>query len=190
MSRLVEASEVRRFPVDLRAEGRTITGLAAPYAVANDVGPFVETLQPGVFAKSIAESARALPLFANHDHEAIPVGKASRWTEAADGLYGEWLMDTRAEAREIVRLVNEDLLGGMSVGFLPIRSDWDHSGDDKPRVVRHEARLLETSLVAVPAHSTARVLAVRSAGEPDDPGSRVIPTPRLTEFKAWLASVR
>jgi HK97 family phage prohead protease len=146
-------------------------------------------LQPGVFAKSIAESARALPLFANHAHDQVPVGKASRWTEAADGLYGEWLMDTRAEAREIVRLVNEDLLGGMSVGFLPIHSDWDNSGD-KPRVVRHEARLLETSLVAVPAHSTARVLAVRSAGEPDDPTSRVIPTPRLTEFKAWLASVR
>lgn len=185
-----EATEVRQFGVELRSvEGRSITGLAIPYGKATDVGPFIETIRKGCFAKSIAESARALPLMTLHDHAAIPIGKAVKWTEADDGLYGEWSLDSRAEAREMARLIDEDLMRGMSAGFLPIRSQWQH-GDDKPAVERIEARLLETSLVAVPAYPGARVMAIRSAGSPDDPTTKVIPTPNLQMAKAWLESIR
>lgn len=190
MSRIVEATEVRRWGVELRAsEGRTIFGKAAPYGSPADVGPFVETLHKGCMAKSIRESARALPLMAMHDHQSIPIGKAVAWHEEDDGLYGEWLTDTRAEAREFVRLVEADLLNGMSVGFLPIRSEWHHDGP-KPSVDRYEARLLETSLTPVPSYPDARVLALRSAGSPDDPRTAIIPTPRLDECRSWLASLR
>jgi HK97 family phage prohead protease len=178
--------EVRQFGVHLRAaEGRTIIGKAAPYGEMHDIGSFHEQLQPGCFKKSIREAARALPLLALHDHQSIPVGKATKWTEADDGLYGEWLMDTRAEAREMLRLVEEDLMGGLSVGFVGIRSDWSEDGP-KPAVIRHEARLLEVSLVPVPAFAPARVLAVRSAGVPDNPGTAIIPTPRLDAYRAWF----
>lgn len=196
MSRTTEATEVRSFATtDYQfravAEGRSMIGLVAPYNVISDVGAFTETLKPGVFAKSIREAARSLPLHVMHKHDEVPVGKAIGWTEETRGLIGEFLFDTRAEAVEAARLAEEGLLSSMSVGFLPLPSGsvWDFSGD-KPHVTRTEARFLETSLVSVPVSVEAGVIAMRSAGVPNDPRTKVVPTPRLHDAKAWLESIR
>jgi HK97 family phage prohead protease len=193
---MTEATEVRTFQTTgyqfrAEAEGRTMVGLVAPYNTINDIGPFTETLKPGVFAKSIREAARNLPLHVMHRHNEIPVGLATRWEEAVEGLLGEFRFDTRADAAEAARLAEEGFLGALSVGFLPLPkgSDWDLSGD-KPHTDRREARLLETSLCSVPALDGSRVLAVRSAGIPENPETRIVPTPRKDEVRAWLESLR
>jgi HK97 family phage prohead protease len=184
------ASEVRAYPVEFRRQSnRQMTGLVATYGRVYDVGVFTETLHPGVFKKSIAESARALPLLTMHDHESIPVGRAVKWDDDEERLLGTWEFDTRAEAVEAARLAEEGYLTGLSVGFLPILSRWDETGE-KPHTDRHEARLLETSLVPVQAYSDAGVLAIRSAGHPERAGLAVVPTPRLLEARALLDSLR
>lgn len=196
MSKIHEATEVRTFVTSgfefrAAAEGRTMIGLVCPYDTISDIGPFTETLKPGVFAKSIREAARNLPLHVMHKHDEIPVGMATRWEEAPEGLLGEFRFDTRADAREAARLAEEGYLSALSVGFQPITgmTDWDTSGT-KPHAVRREARMLETSLCSVPALDGSRVLAVRSAGIPEAPETRVAPKPRLLEAQAWLASIK
>lgn len=187
---MAKPSEVRAYPVELRrTQGRRLFGRVATYGFRYDIGPFTEVLRPGVFKKSIAQAARSLPLLMDHEHSSIPVGKAVEWRDSDEALVGEWEFDTRAEAVEAARLADEGYLTGLSVGFAPLNTSWDDGGD-KPHAERIEARLLEVSMVAVPAYVDAGVVAVRSMGHPEVPGLSVVETPRLAEVRAWLASVR
>lgn len=183
--------EIRSYQMELRKQkNRTMSGLVATYGRIYDLVDFEERLSPGVFRKSITESARALPLlFETHDHRSIPVGKAVEWEDTEENLIGHWQYDTRAEAVEAARLADEGYLTGLSVGFVPINTRWDHSGE-KPLADRVEARMVETSMTGVPAYPDAGVLALRSLGCPEDPRTRIVPTPRLLEAKALLASLR
>jgi HK97 family phage prohead protease len=186
-----EATEIRSLPLEVREarDGRTLSVRLATYGTPYELPRFTEVLRPGVFQKSIAQAARSLPLFSTHDYEKVPVGKAVAWRDTPETLEADFLMDTRAEAREMVRLIREDLMGGISVGFVPITDAWDTTLD-KPRVERIEARLFESSLTPIPAYADAGVLALRSAGCPDMPGLEIMPTPRLLEARAWLAKIR
>lgn len=189
-----EAPEVRQFQSvfefrSLDTSNRTMTARVAPYGVKSDLITFTETLRRGVFAKSIRESARALPLHVNHRHDDIPVGKVVQWTETSDWLLADVQFDSRAEAREAARLVEEDYLSGISIGFLPIQTAWDTSGS-KPHAERVEARALELSLCSVPGYEGSRVLALRSMGCPEVPETAVVATPRLHEARAWLEQIR
>jgi HK97 family phage prohead protease len=189
-----EATELRQYAAatfefrSVEAEGKTMHALVAPYGESDDIGAFTETLRAGVFKKSISQAARSLPLHVMHQHQQIPVGKAVGWQETDAALYGSYLFDTRAEAREYARLAEDGFLSGISVGFQPINTDWTLTGD-KPHALRIEARMLETSLCSVPALAGARVLAVRSAGMPENPATRIVPTPKRDEFAAWLAKI-
>lgn len=192
------ASEVRAYPLGggfqfrAAAEGRHMIGLVAPYNVTADVGPFTEVLRPGVFAKSIRQAARSLPLHVLHRHDEIPVGKAVGWEDTDAGLVGDFLFDTRSDAQEAARLAEEGLLSALSVGFIgmePHGTRWSRV-DGKRHAERIEARLIEASLVSVPVWPEAGVLALRSLGSPDDESTAVVPTPRLTEARALLAELR
>jgi HK97 family phage prohead protease len=188
-------SEVRAYSLQAQfrasAEGRHMIGLVAPYNVKADVGPFTETLRPGVFAKSVRQAARSLPLHIMHKHDEVPVGKAVHWEDTPEGLIGDFIFDSRDAAQEAARLAEEGLLSALSVGFLPLDGGtrWDYSGV-KPHADRIEARMLETSLCSVPVYEAAGVLAMRSIGVPGDESSIVEPTPRLHEARAWLAQLR
>lgn len=167
---------------------RTLVGKVVPYGSPTVIGGrFVEEIAPGCFAKSIAERARALPLLTHHDHQSFPVGKAVSWSDEEDGLIGQFEFDTRAEAQEVARMAGDGFLTAMSVGFRPVRSQWTRNDDDSLSVVRHEASLVEVSLVPVGAYEEAGVLSVRSAGCPDEPGSK--PTPRLDAERLLWGSV-
>jgi HK97 family phage prohead protease len=183
--------EVRSYAVEFRSQkNRTMRGLAAPYGGVHDLGPFTETLQAGCFSKSIREAAASLPLLMHHDHGSIPVGRAVSWEEDDSGLVGEWQFDSRAEAVEAARLADEGYLTGLSVGFQPLRCERDDNGD-KPHLVQREAKLLETSLVTIPAYDSARVLMVRSAAlVVPEPVAVPRSTPMLDEWRSRLAALR
>lgn len=148
-----------------------LSGLAVPYNVFANRGWFMEQVAPGAFDKSIQEAAAGLPLLLFHDDESMPVGVSTGWDSRADGLYGTWRLDSRAEAQEAGRLADQGLLRWFSVGHQPIRSEWDRVDDWDPdlgpdhmdRLTRIEARLLETSLLTTPAFPTAQVDAVERA---------------------------
>lgn len=173
---------------------KKLAGRAVPYGVDTDIGWFIEQMQYGVFKKSISEAARSLPLLLFHNEHALPVGVNDEWTERRDGLDGVWSIDSRPEAQEAARLAKPDasgrsMLGYLSVRFLPIQSQWTYATatGEPDRVVRTEARLVETSLVSTPAYQGAAVEWVRSM----DPALRQ--EARGRRIKGWeeyLAKVK
>lgn len=158
--------ELRTFTGELRAlenqkGSRFIEGRAVPYGVWEDIGPFDEQHEHGSMAKTIREAAKSLPLLLFHDARRFPVGKVERWKDGAEGLDAVWRMDTADDAAEAARLAGEGMLTGLSIGFVPIKSRReDHEG--RMRITRTESRLLEVSLVPVPAYAGASVTLVRS----------------------------
>lgn len=180
--RHLEGSQLRAETV---ADRHHIVGRLVPYNVeAVIAGRFVESILPGCFRKSIAESARRLPLMVSHNYEQLPIGSAVEWSDQDDGLYGRWEMADTAQAREVFGLVADEHLSGLSVGFMPVKSDWEFN--DLPtldRVARREARLLESSLTPVPTWADAQVLLTRTAE------GRVKTTPRADAYRQWLKTV-
>lgn len=195
------APELRLYPgiqirdVDTTESLTMLEGLAVPYGRLTDVGWYLEEFAPGAFTKSIKEAARDLPLLLFHDNRAFPIGAADKWTETADGLRGQWRIDTSDMAQEAARTARDGLNTGLSVGFSPVRSEWtmadewhpDLGPENKDRVIRQEARLLEVSLVSTPAYVDAGVTLVRSA---DSRNHRAAGRPALEAWKAELERMR
>ena len=156
---------------DVQAVGRPyryLEGRAVPYDTWADIGFFMEAHAARSFMKSTKEAAKNAPLLLFHDNKAWPAGHAESWTHD-DGLSGVWRLNDTAEAQRAAAMAESGDLVGLSIGFQPIRSDWelvedwapDLGPEHKDRVVRTESRLLEVSLTPTPAFAEAQVSAVR-----------------------------
>ena len=149
-----------------------LEGRAVPYDTWADIGWFVESHRAGSFkASTKAGTGKTLPLLLFHDNQSFPIGRAEAWRHDDGGLDGIWRLADSPEAQRAGKAANDGELTGLSIGFLPVRSDWELLGDDwnpdlgpdhKDRVVRVESRLLEVSLTPTPAFAEAQVDAVRA----------------------------
>lgn len=147
-------------------------GRAVPYDEREDIGWFIESFMRGSLGKSARESAASLPLMTFHEGNKLPMGTAHEWHERDGGLWGTWRLDDTEGAQAAARSAGKGFLNFMSIRFAPIRSNWTYAEDpltEKDRVERVEARLLETSLVPVPAYNSATVEWVRTAEVPTRP---------------------
>jgi HK97 family phage prohead protease len=169
----IVAPESRVQPLLLRMEDAQVVGgvrkflegRAVPYNVPTDIGWYTETHMPGEFTKSIRESAKSLPLLLFHDSRSLDsiIGVAEKWTEEADGLWGVWRLSDAEHAQRAAKMAEDGMLGFLSVGFQPIRSETIYDDQDRATVNRLESRLLEVSLTPTPAFQAATVSKVRSA---------------------------
>lgn len=163
---------------------------AVPYGTDANVGWYLEQHAPGSFAKSLKEAAADLPLLAFHNNRTWPIGAADEWDDGQTELVGTWRLDGSEEAQRAGQLARDGMLNFMSIGFMPIRSEWELVEDWNPdlgpehmdRVTRLESRLLETSMVSTPAFKDAAVKWVRSADSPRrrDQGRREVEEWRRT----------
>lgn len=175
--------------VDVSGSARWIEGRAVPYGTVQALGWYSELIEQGAFAKSIREAANGLPLLLFHDNSSLDshVGKAHEWREAEDGLHGVWRLSDSDVAQRAAKMAKEGLLGYMSVGFQPLRSTSQYDDSDNLTIIRHEARLLEVSLVSTPAYQGAAITKVRTAEpmtHPEISGRR-----QLDGWKEYLQSV-
>jgi HK97 family phage prohead protease len=183
--------------VDTTAGYTMMEGRAAPYGVWTNRGWFLESFGAGLFDKSIKEAAAALPLLLWHDSLFWPIGSATSWKSKDDGLWGTWDLDGSADAQRAGQLAKDGHLGYLSVGYVPLRSGWTMSDDDTwdpddaetlDRVVRQEARLVETSVVATPAFHNAEITLIRS-GEATRRPRRVGARPYLDQYREWRSTI-
>ena len=175
------APEVRAYTTsleirELQAVGagraaRYLEGRAVPFDTWADLGWFLEAHAPESFKRSTqGNKGQGLPLLLFHDNRNFPIGHAEKWTHD-DGLNGVWKLSESAEAQRAADAAERGDLLGMSIGFAPIRSDWQYSddwnpdlgADHKDRVTRQESRLLEVSLTPTPAFADAGITCVRTA---------------------------
>ena len=149
---------------------RYLEGRAVPYDTLADVGWFLEQHASGSFKQSTkAGTGRGLPLLLFHENRSFPIGHAEEWRHD-DGLSGVWRLNDSPEAQRAAGAVDDGDLNGLSIGFLPIKSEWayvdewapDLGPEHKDRVTRFESRLLEVSLTPTPAFEDAEVACVRT----------------------------
>ncbi len=163
---------MRATPVDLEirgADGRTLCGIVAPFnqpaKIVDYDGQYIETIDRGAFDRTISERGPArVKLLCQHDSKTLPIGRATTLRPEASGLYGELRVSETDLGEQVLTLVRDQALDGLSIGFRTIRERWSPD-----RKLRHllEIRLDEISVVNFPAYETARVLAVRSATQPN-----------------------
>jgi uncharacterized protein len=160
--------EVRTSPIalELREDGRTLAGRVMPYNTEARIGSYTETFRPGAFADA---DATQVPLLAVHDREQLPIGRALTLTDGPAGLDAELRVSKTTLGDEVLELIKDGAVGGLSVGFQAIEDRWNAT---RTRVERIKARLVEISVTSFPAYQDARILAVRH-----EEGLR---TPRLT----------
>jgi HK97 family phage prohead protease len=175
----------------LRDSGRVghhyLEGRAVPYDTPANVGWFMEAHAFKSLERSTrGGTARQLPLLLFHDNRSWPAGHAEQWTHEADGLHGVWRLNDTPEAQQAAELAAAGDLTGLSIGFQPIRSQWemldqgewdpDAGPDHMDRVTRLESRLLEVSLTPTPVFADAEVTMVRHARR----------TYSATDRRTWL----
>jgi len=180
--------EFRHDAVESVGRFTRIEGRAVPYNTWANVGPYLEQFKPGAFAKSIRETAAALPLMLFHGRDEMwPIGLATKWTSRDDGLYGTWQLNDSANAQRAAAMAKSGELGFLSIGFVDVRSQPELAGDYNPalgedhmdRITRIEARLVETSIVPTPAYADAQVTLVRDYRRPRREQPRLVAYQRM-----------
>jgi len=156
--------EYRAAPGDLEAAGNKLGGYAARFNSPAALGDFEEVIAKGAFRTSL-RSKVPVPLLVGHD-QARAVARTPRTlrlVEDGDGLAFEADLPDTQEARDLRTLISEGVLDGMSFGFQTVKEKWEGA-----RRTLQEVRLLEVSVVAVPAYADTTV-ALRSRPACTDP---------------------
>jgi uncharacterized protein len=147
------------------ADRRQVVGIVAPYDEVSYLTPDPngERILRGAFRKSIKERSAKVPFLRNHD-QTRKLGTSIRFADDPTGLVGEFQIVGGDHGDMLLDDLRNGCLDAMSVGFQPVRAS---RGADGVREV-NEARLVEVSVVAIPAYTGAAVLAVRNAQNLDD----------------------
>jgi HK97 family phage prohead protease len=171
----MELSQMTRLEPERRASGPfemrqgedsiRVVGHAAVFNHEADIGGFFrETIRPGAFAKAIARDD--VPLLI--EHQDLPLARTRSGTleliEDDIGLRIESELDALdPDVKRIVPKMRRGDLDKMSFAFLPVRQEWDESGDIPLRILE-EVRLFDVSIVTSPAYARTDI-ALRSLDE-------------------------
>ena len=140
--------------LDTRADGR-FEGYASLFGVADAGG---DTVARGAFARALkGRGARGVKLLYQHI-AAEPIGVWTELYEDAVGLFVRGRVLTElSRGRDVLALMREGALDGLSIGFKTIRARTDTK--TRRRTIL-EADLWEVSVVTFPMLSGARVTRV------------------------------
>lgn len=152
-------------------------GYASVFHVTDSVN---DRVAPGAFAKSLAKwqaEGRLPPLLWQHDADE-PIGVWRQMFEDSHGLFvkGELFVHDITRARETSKLLRENVVTGLSIGYRAVTSHRDAATGAR---VLTEVELLEVSVVTFPANDMARVRRVKSMLD----GGKI---PSEREFEAFL----
>ena len=162
----------RATPADLeiRGDGRTVVGIAVPFDTPANIveagRSYVEVFRRGAFTKTLTQRGAAkVKVLANHDRQRLPIGRAHDLREDPAGLYAELRVSQTRDGDEVLELVRDGALDGLSIGFSPI----NHRNGAGGVVERVEVALREISVTAFPAYEQAAIAGVRADGRPLHP---------------------
>lgn len=137
------------------------SGVFAGYAsVFSVIDQQQDMMQPGAFLDSLSRHSGEVKLLWQHDIKE-PIGYIEELKEDENGLYvkGRLLLDV-ARAREAHSLLKQGILSGLSIGYSPIRYEFDPVTGVR---LLKQVDLWEVSLVTFPANTAARVTVVKQS---------------------------
>ena len=126
-------------------DGMTFGGYAARYDSPSLPLPFIETIAPGAFDRSL-KAKNDVRAYINHDERLIlgsTRAKTLRLDSRSDGLYSEIDLPDTTYARDLSVSIARGDTRTMSFGFSTVRDSWT---DNENRVLQ-EVRLHEVSAV-------------------------------------------
>jgi hypothetical protein len=186
---------VRDAEAEGEGDGRTLVGLAVPFDTEIDVSDwwddYTEVFRKGAFARTIENRSRPVPLLDHHQRRALGIGRATSLVETDAGLEAEFHLTEGVQAAdEVLALVLDDALGGLSIGFEPIQHR-EVKGlhrdppSERDLIERTEVALREVSVCNFPAFAGAGVTGVRdAAGRHPSLGALALERGRLDTARA------
>jgi uncharacterized protein len=166
--------EVRLEPAD--SSGMRFAGYAAVFNSPSQPLPFIETITPGAFTRSL-KSRNEIKMFMNHNTDIVLAStrsKTLRLVEDSKGLLAEATLPDTTAGRDLAVLMKRGDVHSMSFGFsVPMRGDsWSEDGTQR---TLKEIRLHEVSIVTgFPAYEattanvrTMEILAARTNVDAD-----------------------
>lgn len=134
-------------------DGMSFTGYAAVFNSPSEPLPFVETIAPGAFTRTL-RSKNNVRMLLNHNPEKVLAstrGKTLRLSEDSSGLLAEAELPPTTVGRDLSISMRRGDVDSMSFGFTVPRGgdSWNDAGD---RRELREVRLHEVSVVTFPAY--------------------------------------
>jgi len=166
---------IRMGSMEVRAkdegDGRTLFGYAAMFNEDTEIhsweGDFIERIAPGAFRKTLKESRDQVKILFNHGMDPQigdkPLGRASMLKEDKTGLYMEVPLSRTSYNEDLIALLGDGALDGMSFRFSVVKDTWEEPAKRNGLPIRtlNEVRLMEAGVVTFPAYS-ATTAGVRS----------------------------
>jgi uncharacterized protein len=132
-------------------KGRSIVvGYASRFGNVDSHG---DIIVKGSFARTIKHNRNRVKTLMHHDPVYI-VGKPIELREDDKGLYTETKVSDTAWGRDLLTLIEDEVIDEMSIGFIPIREEYD---EEKGANIIQEIRLVEYSFVTLASNPEARV---------------------------------
>ena len=166
--------ETKFAPVEV--DSIKLDGSFSGYAsLFNEVDQANDAVAPGAFTASLKTktAGNIRMLFQHNPDEPIGVWKSIREDEKGLHVEGK-ILNKFGRGREVLELIREGALDGLSIGFKTKRSRVDPN--NKVRWIL-SADLWEISVVTFPLLESARIETVKSAGSG---------LPSVREFERWL----
>ena len=151
-----DATEIRSV-----GDGMAFTGYVSRYGMPSLPLPFIETVEPGAWSKSL-KSRNDIKSFVNHNTDMVLGSTRAgtlRFTDDERGLLTNIDLPETTYGRDLSVSVQRGDVSGMSVGMSVVRDEWSADGGQR-RII--EARLHEASVVTGFQAFTSTTAAVRS----------------------------
>lgn len=150
---------------------RTITGVAVPW----DTEAVLSGGESVIFQKgSIADDPTSVKLLEYHDDTRV-IGKVTALVSTDEGLMFEAKIAPTRAGDDALELLKMGALDSVSVGAMPVKFTTSAQGT----MLVSQAKMLELSLVTVPAYAEAQILSV-SASAAEEPEAQDAPETTTT----------
>lgn len=150
--------EIRR-AASLSIDQGRLVGYAARFnSMSQDLGGFVETIQPGAFTRTLKDADNVMALYGHDDKQVLGrVGAGTlRLSEDDSGLRYELDLPDTTLGSDLGKMVRRGDVTGASFGFHIKDQKWDHSQAPARRELL-DVVLLEISITAFPAYPQTSV---------------------------------
>jgi HK97 family phage prohead protease/HK97 family phage major capsid protein len=152
---------------------RTITGLAVPWQVSAQLS----TGETVLFEKgAIAEDSTSVKLLEFHDDTRV-IGKVTALASTDEGLMFEAKIAPTRAGDDALELLKMGALDSVSVGAMPVKFKTTNDGT----MLVSEARLIEISVVTVPAYQAAQIYSVAASASEEATPEDANPIPQDSE---------
>ncbi len=162
------------------------SGYASVFGNVDGGGDIVE---PGAFAKTIADDFARIKILSQHNQYELPIGKPLELREDEKGLYIRGKISDTQSGRDVQTLLKDGVLNELSIGYDAV----DYSIDESTGI-RHlkQIKLWEVSIVTWAMNDQATIDDVKSMAEElrAEAKSGKMSRARLNALKPFISVVR